>query len=62
MGRDVSIVSTNEASLNPVIRSIIYSDTRLDLSGHTEVRYDLKPIKTFIFDKETEERLYVEEN
>ena len=51
MGRDVSIVSTNEASLNPVIRSIIYSDTRLDLSGHTEVRYDLKPIKTFIFDK-----------
>ncbi len=62
MGRDVSIVSTNEASLNPVIRSIIYSDTRIDLSGQTEVRYNLKPIKTFIFDKETEERLYVEEN
>ena len=59
MGRDVSIVSTNENSINPVIRSIINSDDRIG-SDETEVSYSLKPHKVFIFDKETEERLYFE--
>ena len=59
MGRDVSIVSTNDNSLNPVIRSIINSDANINAAA-TEVRYSLKPYKVFVFDKETEERLYFE--
>ena len=59
MGRDVSIVSTNPASVNPVIRSIINADSRID-AGVKTVHYNLKPHKTFIFNKETEERIYFE--
>jgi multiple sugar transport system ATP-binding protein len=57
MGRDVSIVSKHPASDNPVIRSIINADAKLDMTG-TVVRYSLKPHKVFIFDSETEERIY----
>ena len=60
MGRDVSIVSTHEASLNPVIRSIIDADQRAQLGCET-VNYSLKPHKVFIFNKESEVRLYPEE-
>ncbi len=56
MGRDVSIVSTNPASLNPVVRSIIDADDK-PAAGQKEVRYTLKPHKVFVFDKETEVRL-----
>ena len=56
MGRDVSIVSTNENSLNPLVRSIVDADNKIDLSAK-EVRFDLKPHKTFIFDANTEERI-----
>ena len=59
MGRDVSIVSTSEASQNPVIRSIINADNKVDVTKET-VRYSLKPHKVFIFNKETEERIYFE--
>ena len=59
MGRDVSIVSTNTFSQNPVVRSIINSDYKINTESET-VRYDLKPHKTFIFDKKTEERIYFE--
>jgi len=59
MGRDVSVVSTHEASLNPVIRSIINADYSVDISKGV-VRYSLKPHKVFVFNKETEERLYFE--
>ena len=59
MGRDVSIVSTNEASQNPVIRSIINADNKVDVTKET-VRYSLKSHKVFIFNKETEERIYFE--
>jgi multiple sugar transport system ATP-binding protein len=59
MGRDVSIVSTNPASVNPVIRSIINADNKVDLSAET-VRYSLKPHKVFLFNKETEERIRCE--
>ena len=61
MGRDVSIVSTNENSVNSVIRSIINADAKVDPSA-TTVRYSLKPHKVLVFDKETEERLYFEVN
>lgn len=59
MGRDVSIVSTNDASINPVIRSIVSSDCVKQLvDGQETISYSLVPHKTFIFDKETEERIY----
>ena len=56
MGRDVSIVSTHEASLNPVIRSIIDADNKIELNVET-VRFNIKPHKIFVFNKETEERI-----
>ena len=56
MGRDVSIVSTNPASCNPVIRSIINADNKMDITADA-VRYTLKPHKVFLFDKATEERI-----
>ena len=58
MGRDVSIVSRNEASLNPVIRSIVNAD-QASATGAT-VSFNLKANKTFLFDAETEERIYFE--
>ena len=57
MGRDVSIVSTNAASMNPVIRSIVNSDYKVDITAKT-IRYNLKAHKLFVFNKETEERIY----
>ena len=59
MGRDVSVVSTHENSQNPMVRSIIDADNKVNVESG-EVRYTLKPHKTFIFNKETEERIYVE--
>ena len=57
MGRDVSIVTTHPASCNITIRSIIDADCKVDVTA-TSVRYNLKPHKVFIFNKETEERIY----
>ena len=59
MGRDISVVSTNEASLNSTIRSIISSENKVD-TGSATVRFDLRLKKVFLFDKETEERIYFE--
>ena len=59
MGRDVSIVSTNAASINPLVRSIINADNKVDMSAGT-VRYSVKPHKFFLFHKETEERIRYE--
>ena len=59
MGRDVSIVSTHSASLNPVIRSIINADNKVDASTGV-VSYSIKPHKLFLFNKETENRIYFE--
>ena len=59
MGRDVSIVSTNPASINPLVRSIINADNKVDLSKET-VSYRVKPHKFFLFNKETEERIRYE--
>ena len=56
MGRDISIVSKHDASLNPVVRSIINSDSKIDATAKT-VKYSLKPHKVFIFDAENEERI-----
>ena len=59
MGRDVSVVSTHECSLNPQVRSIIDADNKVDVTNEY-VRYNLKPHKTFIFNQETEERIHIE--
>ncbi len=59
MGRDVSLVTTHEASLNPVVRSIVDADAAKNAGG-TTVSYSLKPHKVFLFNKETEERVYFE--
>ena len=56
MGRDVSVVSTNEQSVNPTVRSIISAENKVDLAEKT-VRFTLKPKKVFLFHKKTEERI-----
>ncbi len=60
MGRDVSIISEHDASVNPLIRSIINADNRVSMPDGV-VRYSIKPRKIFIFDKENEKRIYLEE-
>ena len=57
MGRDVSVVSTNPASANPLIRSIISSDEIGKISGNL-AKFNLKEHKVFLFNKESEERVY----
>jgi multiple sugar transport system ATP-binding protein len=58
MGRDVSIISTHEASINnAAVRSITDSKSAVDFGSPT-VRFALKSDKVFIFDKETEERIF----
>ena len=57
MGRDVSVVSHHDSSLNPVVRSIINSDANIDSEAKT-ISFSLKSHKVFIFNKNTEERIY----
>ncbi len=59
MGRDVSVVSTHSASLNPTIRSIIDADEKPDADAKV-AKFALKPHKVFLFNAETEERIYFE--
>ena len=59
MGRDVSIVSTHEASANPSIRSIVDADDAKQATS-TTVSYSLKPHKVFLFSKEDETRIRFE--
>lgn len=66
MGRDISVVSRNEASLNPAVRSIVSAENGIhieqELSGQQDahsVRFAIAPAKVFLFDKTSEERIYV---
>ena len=59
MGRDVSIVCDHEFKLSASLRAIVDADYKVDQSADT-VRFNLKPHKVFLFDKETEERIYFE--
>lgn len=59
MGRDVSIVSKHESSVNPIIRSIIDADNKIDVTK-TTVSFNLKPNKVFVFNKLSEERIILE--
>lgn len=58
MGRDISVVATHPLSENTVIRAIISSETKVDM-GRKEIAFELKKNKVFIFNKETQERIYV---
>ncbi len=59
MGRDVSVVSTNAASINPTVRSIIDADFNINPSME-KFRYTLKPHKVFLFNADDETRIRFE--
>ena len=59
MGRDVSVVCRHDAALTPIVRAIVDSDSQIDPDAES-VAFSLKPHKVFVFDAETEERLYFE--
>ncbi len=56
MGRDKSVVALHESSTKPTVRCIIDSDVVLPHEA-TQLRFNIKPYKLFLFDAETEERL-----
>ena len=56
MGRDVSVVSEHSASMNPTVRSIVDADYKIS-AGET-VSFSLKPHKVFLFNRESEQRIY----
>ena len=57
MGRDHSVVCHNRECISDVdIRAIIPSDTQVDTDAE-KIRFTLKPMKVYLFDKESEERL-----
>ena len=57
MGRDITVISTHEANMNTAIRSIISSDYKVDTTKDI-VRFSLKAHKVFLFNKDTEKRIY----
>ncbi len=61
MGRDVSMVAANDASVEPVIRAIVSAENGLSMengaAGQPEVRFALKARKVFCFDETTKERI-----
>jgi len=61
MGRDVSIVASNENMLSATIRAIVDADYKLDANAES-VSFNLKPHKVFLFDTETEKRIYFGED
>ena len=56
MGRDVSVVAGHEASETGRLRAIVAAESAVDESAET-VRFDLKPNKTLLFDRETQRRI-----
>ena len=59
MGRDKSVVSTHPSSTKATVRSIIDSDVALP--DTTQLKFDIKPNKIFLFNFNTERRLGLEE-
>ena len=56
MGRDISVVSTHANMTGRNIRSIISAENRID-TGRDTIRFNLKPHKVFLYDRESEERV-----
>lgn len=61
MGRDYSVLSDNDACHNTPIRSIISTDNKVDVEKEF-VTFSLRPHKVFLFRKDTEERIYLEQD
>ena len=57
MGRDISIVANNENCTKPTFKAIISAE---DDVKPGEVNFTIKPHKLFIFDFETEKRIYLD--
>ena len=60
MGRDTSVVAEHSASLSGTTRAIVSTDDAEHVGGR-KVRFSLKPKKVHIFNKDTEERIFTEE-
>ena len=60
MGRDTSVVSTHPLCENVVVRSIISTEDKPDPDAQ-DVHFFLKPQKTLLFDRNTQERIYYHE-
>ena len=56
MGRDISIVANNPHCTKPTFKAIISADDDVKAG---EIALKVKPHKLFIFDEETEERIYI---
>lgn len=56
MGRDKTIVSKHPSSTKPVVRTIIDADVKL-AQDTADLKYNIRPNKIFLFNKETEMRL-----
>ena len=56
MGRDISIVANNDNCTKPTFKVIVSSD---DLTQDKDLYLKVKPHKMFVFDGETEERIYI---
>ena len=56
MGRDISVVAHNPHCTKPTFKAIISADDKVNPG---KVALKVKPHKIFIFDSETEERIYV---
>lgn len=56
LGRDVSLVAHKEECLKESFKIIISSE---DINDEKEAAFKIKPSKFFIFDAETEERIYI---
>ena len=56
MGRDISVVANNKNCTKPTFKAIISADDQVNPGN---VAFKVKPHKIFIFDFETEERIYV---
>ena len=59
MGRDISIVATNENCRKETFKIIIAQE---DQTNETKLAFKVKPYKMFVFDGETEERIYIDED
>ncbi|MDE6661072.1 MAG: ABC transporter ATP-binding protein [Anaeroplasmataceae bacterium] len=60
MGRDISVVAKNEHCEKPTLRAIVDVDTKIPASGI--VKFNLKPNKVFLFNRQTEVRLGKEQH
>ena len=56
MGRDISVVAKNELCTKPTFKAIISADDKVNPG---KVAFKVKPHKIFIFDAETDERIYI---